>query len=333
MSAIQTYLSPKAAWLAPMAGVNDAAFRAICKSLGAELTFSEMVSSKGLHYASSAERSQSLLMLHPDETPAVIQIFGNEPKIMAEQAARICDMLGDSLAFIDINMGCPVPKVAEKGDGAGLMRDIPLATTIAREVIHAIEPYGKELSVKFRRGWDEGEENAVEFAKAMEEAGVKLLSVHGRYRTQFYQGANNLDIIAQVKQAVSIPVAASGDLFDRASVEHCFDYTGVDAVMIARGAIGNPWIFRELDGGAAPSFEERLDMLLFHARGIEEFLGAHALKRIRRHASSYCAGLPGATFFRAKLQEAEDLNGIEQLICEYRDYLSSKAAFKAAHAE
>lgn len=309
-----------------MAGVNDAAFRAICKSFGAGLTFSEMVSSKGLHFKSSAERSHSLIQLHPEEVPAVIQLFGNDPQIMAEQAYRIAELQGDNLAFIDINMGCPVPKIADKGDGAGLMRDIALASTIVSEVRAALKDFDKQVSVKFRRGWDEGEENAVEFGLAMESAGASLLSVHGRYRMQYYSGTSNIETVAKVREAVSVPVVASGDMLSPEAIRNALDGGYCDGVMVARGAIGNPWIFHQVRGGEAPTFEERLDLLLLHARGIEEFLGEKSLKRIRRHASSYCAGLPGATYFRAALQEAESLQEIQELISEYRDYLSQKSS-------
>lgn len=324
MSIIQKLLAQNPVWLAPMAGVNDAAFRALCKEFGAGLTFSEMVSSKGLLYRSSEERSLSLLKLHPNEVPAVIQIFGNDPSIMAHQADFIAGLLGEDLAFIDINMGCPVPKVAEKGDGAGLMRDIKQASQIVSEVAQALKSHNKQVSVKFRRGWSPKHENAVEFGQAMEQAGAALLTVHGRYREQFYHGTSNLETVGLVKDAVSIPVIASGDMLNAKIVNTTLQSGVCDGVMVARGAIGNPWIFREIRGGEPPQFEERLDGLLLHAQGIEEYLGPQSLKRIRRHASSYCAGLPGASFFRARLQEAESLQDIEELIGEYRSYIVAK---------
>lgn len=309
-------------WLAPMAGINDSVFRGICRKMGAGLTFSEMVSAKGLHFNPKHRRSLELISLHPDEIPAVIQIFGSDPEIMAEQAARIAHDKGDELAFIDINMGCPVPKVAEKGDGSALMRNTQLAQEVVSSVAKALQPYGKQVSVKFRRGWSNKEDNVVEFALAMQEAGAAVLGVHGRYRDQYYAGKSDLEAIKSVTQAVEVPVVASGDIFSVEKIHRVLDEGIADAVFVARTAIGNPWIFREFHGGEAPSVDEKLNVLIEHAKGLTESLGEHSLVRIRRHASAYSAGLPGATLFRKKLQDSSNLKEFLNLVEEYRCYLN-----------
>jgi len=311
--------------LAPMAGVAEAPFRGICKSMGAGLTYTEMISAKGLHYNPDSEASRELLTFSELETPCAVQLFGSEPPVMAEQAARICEIHGSDIALIDVNMGCPVNKVVTKGEGSALMRDPVLASEIVTAVAEAVPV---PVTVKFRKGWDDSEGDAVEFARAMEAAGASALAVHGRTRTQFYRGRADWDSIARVKGAVGVPVLGSGDVMCAADVKAMFDHTGVDAVMVARGAQGNPWIFRAaralLDEGRQlepPTPVERIEMAREHARAIERFLGEHGVVRMRKHVSWYSAGMPGAASVRTRVNSCKTFAELDELLVEYRDYL------------
>jgi nifR3 family TIM-barrel protein len=311
--------------LAPMAGVTEAPFRGICKRLGAGLTYTEMVSAKGLHYNSEGTGSRNLLKMSPEETPCAVQIFGAEPEMMAAQAAAICERYGADVALIDINMGCPVAKVVNKNEGSALMRDTALAARIVREIVSAVPV---PVTVKFRKGWDEGEVNGVAFALAMQEAGAAAVAVHGRTRAQFYRGPADWDSIAAVKQAVDIPVIGSGDVFSADDVVRMFDDTGVDAVMVARGAQGNPWIFREaralLDTGeriAPPTAFERIDMAREHAAALVEFAGEHAYFRMRKHVAWYIHGMPGASIVRGRVNDCKDYRELDALLVEYREFI------------
>ncbi len=224
--------------LGPMAGVTDMAFRTICREQGAALTITEMVSAKALCYQD--KKSIPLLQLGETEHPAAAQIFGSDPVCMQEAAAIAREVSGAD--FIDINMGCPVPKIANSGDGSGLMRTPDLAVKVAQAVIKGA---GCPVTVKFRLGWDKGSINCVEFAKAMEQAGVSAVAVHGRTRNQMYAGTANWDWIREVKHAVSIPVIANGDVFEAKDAVRILKYTGADMAMIGRGVFGNPWIFAQ----------------------------------------------------------------------------------------
>jgi nifR3 family TIM-barrel protein len=308
--------------LGPMAGVTEAPFRAICKRMGAGLTYTEMVSAKGLHYNPDGEVSKALLTFAAEETPCAVQIFGADPEIMADQAHNIVERHGSDVACIDINMGCPVAKVVSKGEGSALMRTPELAAEIVRQVTGAC---GAPVTVKFRRGWSPAEANAVEFARLLEEAGAAALTVHGRTRDQFYRGKADWDTIAAVKAAVSVPVIGSGDVFSAADVVAMFDRCGVDAVMVARGAQGNPWIFREaralLDRGEAiapPTALERIDMAREHAAALVAFGGERAFTRMRKHVSWYITGMPGATHVRRLANEALSYRALDDLLAGYR---------------
>lgn len=315
--------------LAPMAGVTEAPFRGICKRLGAGLTYTEMVSAKGLHYNPDATIARRLLTFSPVETPAAVQLFGNDPGMMAAQAARIIERCGPDVALIDVNMGCPVTKVVAKGEGAALMRTPEIAAAVV-EAIAAAVPV--PVTAKFRSGWDADHINAVEFAQAMEAAGASSVAVHARTRRQFYHGRADWEVIAAVKRAVSIPVIGSGDVLAPADVVAMIDRTGADAVMVARGAQGDPWFFREaralLDRGEVidrPTPLERIDVAREHLRLHVEASGERAFPRMRKHVAWYTAGLPGSTHVRARVMQTPTSEALDALLAAYRDYLSGAA--------
>ncbi len=323
---IRTLLPAGSVVLGPMAGITEAPFRAICKRMGAALTYTEMVSAKGLHFNPDAAISKALLTFAPEETPCVVQLFGAEPQLMAEQAARIVDEYGADVAAIDINMGCPVTKVVSKGEGSALMRTPELAAEIVERVVEAVDV---PVTVKFRSGWDAGSVNAAEFARAMEAAGAAAVAVHGRTRDQFYHGHADWDVIAAVKAAVDIPVIGSGDIFSATDVVAMLERTGVDAVMVARGAQGNPWIFRQarslIDTGEAlppPTGLERIDMAREHAQALVDFGGERAFTRMRKHVAWYVTGMPGATRVRDRVNSVRSYRELDDLLVEYRAYVA-----------
>lgn len=311
--------------LAPMAGVTDASFRAICRRAGAEYTVSEMISAKALCYeqrgkAGAPARTAALAKISESEAPVAIQLFGSEPDFMAEAAALIESgnyrgaVAGPSPVAIDINMGCPVPKVVSNGEGSALMRTPQLAAKIVTAVKKAVK---LPVTVKIRAGWDEKTRNAVEFSQRLEAAGADLICVHGRTRQQFYAPSSDNGIIAAVKAAVKIPVIGNGDLFTAADVKHILAETGCDGVMIARGALGNPFLFTEikaaLEGRAylPPSPAERLEMALAHARDMVEKKGERiGIAEARKHMAWYCKGLRGAAAARGSLMHTESLSEI-----------------------
>jgi len=293
---IRTLLPPRSVVLGPMAGVAEAPFRGICKRMGATLTYTEMISAKGLHYNPDSRVSRELLTFDPAEVPCGVQLFGSDPAIMADRAAWVCAEYGNEVALIDINMGCPVTKVVSSGEGSALMRTPQLAAEIVSRVVGAVPV---PVTVKFRTGWDASSINAVEFACAMEAAGAAALCVHGRTRQQFYHGVADWDTIAEVVRAVRVPVIGSGDVFSAEDARSMLERTGVDAVMVARGAQGNPWIFREaralLDRGETlppPTPFERVDMAREHAHALVAFAGENAVTRMRKHIGWYIVGMP-----------------------------------------
>jgi nifR3 family TIM-barrel protein len=326
---IRTVLAANNVVLGPMAGVTEAPFRGICKRLGAGLTYTEMVSAKALHYNPDSRISRHLLTFDPEETPCAVQLYGAEPEIMAAQAAGIIERYGDDVAVIDINMGCPVGKVITRGEGSALMRTPELAATLVRSIAEAIAPV--QVTAKIRAGWDETDRNAAEFAKVLEQAGVAAIAVHGRTRAQFYRGAADWDIIAAVKAAVSVPVIGSGDVFSAPDIEAMFERTGVDAVMVARGAQGDPWIFREaralLDRGEIldpPTPLERIAMAREHAKALVAFGGEPTFKRMRKHVGWYVAGMPGASFVRERVNHAASSAELDALLEEYQEWLVAR---------
>lgn len=308
------FFSERRLLLAPMAGVSDEAFRTLCREQGADLTYTEMVSAKGLSYAN--EKTRHLLHLAEGEDQVAVQLFGHEPDVMADQARLVEQEMGETLAYLDINMGCPARKIVSKGDGSALMKTPDLAAAIVRAVSAAVE---HPVTVKFRRGWAEGDEMCVEFARRMEDAGAAAVAVHGRYALQLYRGRAEWDAIARVKAAVSIPVVGNGDVKCGADAVALVERTGCDAVMIARAAEGNPWVFAQCKAALAgepepakPSVEERIAMARRHARLLAEREGRNIV-RMRKHAMWYMTGLPGAAAARAKINacvSAEDFDRV-----------------------
>lgn len=307
--------------LGPMAGVTDLPFRLLCKEKGADLVYTEMVSAKGIKYNNS--NTKKLLEVSKDEKPVAVQLFGSDPDIMADMAKRIEDMDFD---ILDINMGCPVPKVVNNGEGSALMNNPGLVAEIVYKVSRAIK---KPVTVKIRKGFDKDRINAVEIAKIAEDNGAAAVAVHARTRDQFYSGKADWDIIRQVKEAVSIPVIGSGDIVTPIDAENMLTQTGCDGLMIARGTRGNPWIFEQikayLDKGIIipkPGFEEVMRMILRHAQMIIDYKGEYTgIREMRKHVSWYTAGFPGSAKLRTKINEIESLEDLKILLNEYMDML------------
>ena len=293
--------------LAPMAGVSDLPFRLLCHEQGAGLVCMEMISAKAILYHN--RNTESLLEIHPQEGPVSLQLFGSDPAIMADIAARIEDR---PFQILDINMGCPVPKIVGNGEGAALMKNPLLAGQIIEAVVKAV---GKPVTVKIRKGFDEEHVNAVEMAHVAQESGAAAIAVHGRTREQFYSGKADWDIIRQVKQAVSIPVIGNGDVVDGESALALLQQTGCDGIMIGRACQGNPWIFREvknfLESGEIcprPTNREIVDTILRHARLQLQYKGEYiGIREMRKHVSWYSAGVPNSARFRAEINAMESM--------------------------
>ena len=296
--------------LAPMAGVADTAFRTICRQFGAAYAVGEMASAKGL--CMSGQKSRELLEVTAAERPMAVQLFGDDPDVMAE-AARIAIVYSPDI--IDINMGCPAPKVTSNGGGSALMKNPSLAGRIIAKVAAAVDV---PVTVKLRTGWDNSCINAVELAKIAESCGAAAITVHGRTREQQYAPPVDLEVIASVKNAVSIPVIGNGDVFSPEDAKNMLDVTGCDLVMIGRGALGNPWIFRQTEDFlvngrviAAPALDERMDVLLRHITLLCDIKGEYAaMREARKHAAWYMKGLSGAAALR---NEAFGLESFEDL--------------------
>lgn len=310
--------------LAPMAGVTDKAFRMIVKPFGPALMYTEMVSGKGLFYKS--KKTADLLTADESEKPVAVQIFGHDADIMAEIANSALEY---GAAVIDINMGCPAPKIVNNGDGCALMKSPETAAKVISAVCRAVDV---PVTVKFRAGWDDKSINAVEFAKIAEQSGASAVTVHGRTREQFYSGTADLDIIKTVKAAVKIPVIGNGDIIDGGSAAHMLEYTGCDGIMVGRAAEGNPWIFKEIsaylkDGTVLPppDLNERREVALKHLGLLVEFKGEHrGVLEGRKHMAWYFKGVSGGAVLRTALNKAQKYDEMCGLINEFCDFKLNK---------
>lgn len=300
--------------LAPMAGVTDLPFRLLCKEQGAGLLCMEMVSAKAIYF--NNKNTEELLTIDDREPPVSLQLFGSDPDIISEMAKKIENR---PFSILDINMGCPVPKVAGNGEGSALMKNPKLVEEIVSKTAKAIK---KPVTVKIRKGFDDEHINAVEIARIAESAGAAAVAVHGRTREQYYSGKADWDIIRQVKEAVKIPVIGNGDVTSPEAARQLMETTGCDGIMIGRGAQGNPWIFRQIlhwmetgEEESKPDLEEVKSMILRHARMLVEYKGAYTgIREMRKHVAWYTAGYPNSAKLRARVNEIESLEALEHLI-------------------
>ena len=307
-------------FLAPMAGVTDLPFRILCKEMGCGLVYSEMVSAKGILYDN--KNTTELLEIDPKERPVAVQLFGSDPEILGAMAKKIEPYPID---IIDVNMGCPAPKIVKNGEGSCLMKTPELVGRIVKSLV---ESQSKPVTIKFRKGFDDDHINAVEIAKIAEANGASAVAVHGRTREQYYSGKADWDIIKQVKEAVNIPVIGNGDVFTPQDAKNLLEHTGCDAIMVGRGAQGNPWIFKRilhyLKTGELlpePTAVERVEKALRHAEMLIDYKGEYiGVREMRKHMAWYMKGMPGAAELRGKLNYAENMAELESLL---RGYLES----------
>lgn len=308
-------------FLAPMAGVTDMAFRILCKRQGCGLTYTEMVSAKGLHYKSN--NTAVLLEIAEEEIPAAVQIFGSDPEIVA-QAARQAEAGG--AAIIDINMGCPTPKIVKNGDGSALMRRPDLVREIVRCTVKAVKV---PVTVKTRKGWDDASVNAVEIAGIAAREGAAAVAIHGRTREQYYSGTADWNIIKQVKRELNIPVIGNGDIVTPQDAKRMIEETGCDAVMIGRGAQGNPWIFKRtaayLQNGQLlpePTYGQRVETIIKHMDMVTELKGEGiGVREMRKHAAWYLKGMPGSAKVKAEIFTLTTSAEVKKLLMEYLEHI------------
>ena len=309
--------------LAPMAGISDLPFRVICKKFGAGLTCSEMMSSKALYHDSY--KTRKMMNIDDEKRPISMQIFGSDEETMGYAAKEVSEFAD----IVDINMGCPVPKIVKSGDGSKLLLDLEKARQIIKSVV---QNSSVPVTVKARKGWDNNNIVAIELAKIAEEEGAKAITIHGRTRDEFYSGKVDKDIIKKVKEAVNIPVIASGDVVDEKTAIEMFEYTGVDGIMVGRGAIGNPWIFRQIidylrtgEYAPKPTNEEKLKIIKEHLELLVQKKGEEvAVKEFRKHLAYYTKNLKNSSEFRNLVNKLDSHAEVVQLLDEYFTFLLNK---------
>lgn len=308
-------------FLAPMAGVTDIPFRKICRKFGPGLTYTEMASTKAMEFGS--DKTEKIIQIMSDERPSIVQIFGSDKDTIRKTIGKLNQQ--EDIDIIDINMGCPAPKLVKNGDGAGLLLDLKKVEEIIKEATSVSK---KPITVKTRKGFNDDIITAVEVAKICEKYGVAMITIHGRTREQYYSGVADLDIIKKVKESVKIPVIGNGDITDVKSAKKMFEYTGCDGIMIARGAQGNPWIFKSIldEQDYVPSYEERLQIILEHIRyELEnEENKKNAVFKMRKHIAWYLKSLPNSTYVKDKINREEDIEKVIQLLKEYFKLLEEK---------
>lgn len=313
--------TPNNVFLAPMAGITDLPFRLICKEFECGMLYTEMVSAKGLMYES--DKTNQLLYIDKREHPVGAQLFGSDPKIVSEMAKMVAE---SDVDFIDINMGCPAPKITRNGEGSALMKNPELIGEIVYQTARAIQ---KPLTIKIRKGFDDENVNAVEVAKIIEQAGASALALHGRTREQYYSGKADWDIIKKVKEAIGIPLIGNGDIKTPEDAKAMFEMTGCDAVMIGRAAQGNPWLFKRtvhyLKTGELlpePTFEERQEVILRHAHMLAEYKGEHiGMKEMRAHLMAYIKGIRGAAELRKQMTSVSTVEDVKILLQQCQEHI------------